>query len=89
MWEFRFARLMTSGPPPKEPKGGVPVVTWAEAGRGRNRARRRRKRVAGRKKQVPPAKCAVRDDKRAIEADRRVGDMGSSFGKRDFSLRSK
>jgi hypothetical protein len=23
---------MVSGPPPKEPKGGVPVLTWADSG---------------------------------------------------------
>src|SRR5713101_1451219 len=39
---LRLARLITSGPPPKEPKGGVPVATWAEAGR----ARKKRRRVA-------------------------------------------
>src|ERR1700732_4192262 len=29
MCELRFARLIMSGPPPKEPKGGVPCVTCA------------------------------------------------------------
>src|SRR5882724_1588126 len=47
MWELRLARLMTSGPPPKELKGGVPVTTWAEAGRGRKRARRRKNSAEG------------------------------------------
>src|SRR5713226_8433109 len=30
--EFRFAKLMMSGPPVNEPKGGVPVVTCADTG---------------------------------------------------------
>jgi hypothetical protein len=40
---LRFARFMTSGPPPKEPKGGVPVAgPWAEAGRERSRRIRKK-----------------------------------------------
>src|SRR5260370_29091946 len=57
MCELRLARSMMSGPPAKEPKGGVPVAggVWAEAAR-----REKRKAVKNRsKKQVPRV---ARDD---------------------------
>jgi hypothetical protein len=49
MWEFKLARLMTSGPPVNEPKGGVPFRTWEKAGRA---TRKREKRVASEKRCV-------------------------------------
>jgi len=43
-WSFRLPLFTTSGPPEKEPKGGVPVAgPWAEAGREKNRSRKAKK----------------------------------------------
>ena len=36
-----------SGPPPKEPKGGAPVATWAEAGRAaKSRTEKKRREIS-------------------------------------------
>src|SRR2546429_5448463 len=40
-WSLRLALFTTSGPPEKEPKGGVPVAgPWASAGSGTNSKKR-------------------------------------------------